>query len=467
MMRRSPKDFLAVAFFLLIIPTSLRAASFTSAASGNWTTPATWSPNGVPAAGDDVIIQSPHNVAISDTRSVTNLTLSAGTLSGTGALTVTGAFIWSSGTLGTGGGSLTIASGATMSITTASNSHNLRTFTLNNQGTATWAAGAGEIVIDAGGLLNNSGTFDIQTDSGIRNFGGGTGTITNSGIWKKSAGIGTVVIGLQGVVNFNNSGGTIDVQTGLIQAADPATFSGTGSVTTGTFELAAGNTLSNGASYTGAGYLRLTTNAGLTIAAGSSSISNLELSSGNSGGSGISGTGALTISGNLRWNNGRIGGGGGSITISPGSTVDILTSSNLHILSAFTFNNQGVVTWASGAGEIEYDSGAVLNNSGIFDIQSDAGFRNFNGGNPAINNSGVWKKTAGAGTNTNGLQGTITFNNNGGTITVASGQLTMAGAFNPNGGSLTAGQMNATGGGASSGGFSLYCSGTTARATSE
>ena len=43
---------------------SAEAASKTSISSGNWNTAATWSPSGVPAAGDTVIIVSPYNVTV-------------------------------------------------------------------------------------------------------------------------------------------------------------------------------------------------------------------------------------------------------------------------------------------------------------------------------------------------------------------------------------------------------------------
>ncbi len=72
------------AFFLPLSATT--AATKTSTGSGNWNTAATWSPSGVPATSDDVIIASGHTVVVDvNTASVGTLTIQAGaTLRGDG-----------------------------------------------------------------------------------------------------------------------------------------------------------------------------------------------------------------------------------------------------------------------------------------------------------------------------------------------------------------------------------------------
>jgi len=62
---------------LFTVPT-INAAIKTSAASGNWNTAATWTPSGVPAAGDNVIIASGHTVAVDASKSITNVTVNTG-----------------------------------------------------------------------------------------------------------------------------------------------------------------------------------------------------------------------------------------------------------------------------------------------------------------------------------------------------------------------------------------------------
>lgn len=52
----TPPRLLAAALLASAFATSLPAALKTAAADGNWTSAATWSPSGVPAAGDDVVI---------------------------------------------------------------------------------------------------------------------------------------------------------------------------------------------------------------------------------------------------------------------------------------------------------------------------------------------------------------------------------------------------------------------------
>src|ERR1043165_2643241 len=60
-------NLLAVVLITLGSTLNSLAATKTSAATSNWNTPATWSPSGVPAAGDDVIIHSGHVITVDGT----------------------------------------------------------------------------------------------------------------------------------------------------------------------------------------------------------------------------------------------------------------------------------------------------------------------------------------------------------------------------------------------------------------
>ncbi|HNC34676.1 MAG TPA: hypothetical protein PLZ26_11205, partial [Bacteroidia bacterium] len=55
--------FLLICFFAL--SNSVFAVTKTTTASGSWSNPAIWSPAGVPASSDDVVISSAHSITIS------------------------------------------------------------------------------------------------------------------------------------------------------------------------------------------------------------------------------------------------------------------------------------------------------------------------------------------------------------------------------------------------------------------
>jgi Metallo-peptidase family M12B Reprolysin-like len=112
-----------------------------------------------------------------------------------------------------------IAAGATLfnpsgSFMTLSNSGNIFVQgggTLVNNG---WMrqTGLGNLYVNgAGTTLKNIGTFDLQTTGGMT-FSSTSGTFLNQGVYRKSGATGTSIV----QTIFNNSGGTIDIQTGTL-----------------------------------------------------------------------------------------------------------------------------------------------------------------------------------------------------------------------------------------------------------
>jgi hypothetical protein len=110
-------------------------------------------------------------------------------LSGTGNVTLTGNLDWSGSFIGGGGGSLTVASGATLNIVGTGN-HILDVRTLQNNGTTNWQAASG-IFTSNGGNFVNTATFNDQNDHTFYDNGlGGGFTNAATGTYTKSVGLG-------------------------------------------------------------------------------------------------------------------------------------------------------------------------------------------------------------------------------------------------------------------------------------
>src|SRR6185295_3023429 len=110
-----------------------------------------------------------------------------GTLTGSGGLTVNGAFNWTGGVL-TGSGSTTVAGGGSLAITVPSLKA-LTQRTLNNGGAAVWSGG--DMGAGNGGTVNNTGSFEIQHDGQwFSNFGGAPTTFNNPGLLRRSTSAG-------------------------------------------------------------------------------------------------------------------------------------------------------------------------------------------------------------------------------------------------------------------------------------
>jgi hypothetical protein len=125
------KSIVKLLFWICIISLLNIATAFavtkTSAGSGNWNTAATWSPSGVPASADYVIIATGHTVIVDATKSITNVTVNAGgalnwPVNSNKTLTVTGNI--------TNNGTMTILGDISLSAG--------KNVTLGNNATLTW-----------------------------------------------------------------------------------------------------------------------------------------------------------------------------------------------------------------------------------------------------------------------------------------------------------------------------------------
>ncbi|HWP96812.1 MAG TPA: InlB B-repeat-containing protein [Syntrophomonadaceae bacterium] len=159
-------------------------------------------------------------------------------LGGKGNLLVTKGGTWRGG-MQKGGGTITIAAGATINIVNTGGFVCHICGTLENNGTivSNYNLGfyTGDVSDKGVGIINNNGTFDFQGDYGYINRGG-SATFNNNatGIFKKSAGSGTS----QFDSAFNNKGSVL-VNSGTLS------LNGGGS-SDGSFQAASGATLNFG-----------------------------------------------------------------------------------------------------------------------------------------------------------------------------------------------------------------------------
>ncbi len=126
-------------------------------------------------------------------------------------------------------------------------------------------------------------------------------------------------------------------------------------------------------------------------------------------GSTLTGAGNLTVTGTLNWPNGTIS-GTGNVTIGGGGT---LAMGSAGVTLGRTLNNSGTGTWSGG--NLTLSAGVVFNNlaGGTFEITADG--RLSGAATTPINNSGLFRQTAG----TAGTVVTAPFNNTGTLQTLA------------------------------------------------
>ena len=386
--------------------------------TGMWGTATNWSPQQLPASGDDVVIAAngtnttftvtlnvvatinsfsvgggsgaqtlslANNLtfaAASSVSSTSTLSFSAGVLSATADLTIDGAFNWSGGTM-SGAGTTTVNGAFGLSGLTALKTSRVLTTTA----ATTWTSASGlGVQTGTGSVINNSGTWDIQTDgAAIVNAFGGTMTFNNSGTFKKTTTTGSTSVN----VPFANTG-TVDVQSGTISLGNGGSSSTALNVSAaggvllfaaGTFDLNAGTTLS------GPGTVRINTSGTVNVNAAISvpAATTLAFVAGTLGG-----TGTLTVAGTLNWSGGTMT-GAGITTVNGPLNLSGLTA----IKASRTLNTTAATTWTSASGlGMQTGTGSIINNSGTWETQTDgAAIVNSFGGTSTINNSGTFKKT--------------------------------------------------------------------------
>jgi fibronectin-binding autotransporter adhesin len=339
---------------------------------------------GLNVTGNNTLAFSGGSLTLNDsgTASVINGTfnMSGGTLAGPGTLTVNGAMNWSAGTM-SGTGSTTIASGKTLNITGGVTING--GYILANAGTTTWT-GTGNINLQNGGLINNSGLFVAQNNQVFTSAGGGA-SIVNSGTFQKTTGTGNTDFN----VPLTSNGGIFTADTGVFRYNSTNTFN-TGT----TFNGAAANRILSGASLSG------------TI-----NSTNLELAGGN-----YSGSAYLTTGNTVNWTGGSFT-GAGTFNINSGAVLNITGTGQVTVDGGYNLINAGTLNWLS-SNNINVQNAGVINNSGLFSAQTNQTVTSAGGGASLIN-AGSFVKSIGTGnTDIN-----IPLTSNGGTFTANSGVL--------------------------------------------
>ncbi len=416
--------------------------------TGNWGTPGNWSPPQVPTATDDVVIaangaNTTFTVTVNVAASANGLTLGGGsgiqtlamaaqtltlnatstvnsngvlalsgsTLGGTGNLTIDGTFNWSGGVM-TGAAATTVNGTFNLSGLVGINGNR----TLTNASTANWTAGVNQgMWTGTGSVINNNGTWDAQVNGGaIVNQYGGVTTFNNSGTFKKSAGTGSTLMNIP----FVNTG-TVDVQSGTISlggggsntnALTVSAASSTLRFAAGTFDLNAGTTFSGPGTISLNSTGTVNVNTAISFPAGTT----FHFANGT-----LAGTGAVTTNGTFNWSGGLMT---GAATTTVNGTFNL--SGLPGINNSRTLTCTGTTNWTAGVNlGLWTGTGSVINNSGTWDAQVDGGaIVNHYGGATTFNNSGTFKKSAGAG----GIFMDIPFVNTG-TLDVQSGTISLRG----------------------------------------
>lgn len=351
------------------------------------------------------------NLSVTGNTAATGLTLTGGTLSVPGTLTIGDPASLTGGTL-TGSGNLTLNSGVSLvgSISV------LGGLKLNLDDSSTWTSGS--ITVGGGSSITVKSGASLTT-----NFDGalysttGSGTFANQGTLTKSGGSGTTYLDLP----LTNTG-TLNVQSGTLNLAEGGSSSGTVNVSSGAALVLNQNTFTfqDGAQLTGAGTIR--TSGGTTEFVGNhTATTTLALTSGNlsvsgntttSGAGSISGGtykgpgnltfgGTLTISGgtlegagtltanggaditgsfnlnsgrnlvlggNSTWSAGSISGGNSTVTIKPDASLTTTHNGSLtYGTTRSTVVNQGTIAKTTATGTTQFN--AIVQNSGKLAVE--------------------------------------------------------------------------------------------------
>ena len=403
--------------------------------------------------------------------SITNLTLSGTTLSGTN--TVSGTLTWAAGTVT---GALTIATNGQLNLIGAGTM--FIGGTLTNAGTVTWTGGTLDLdycYYKPGPVVNlASGVWNLESDQTLtyRCSPGTNLYFLNYGLVQKLANTGSsyfsipfdnlgTVTAAEGTINFNNGGllggafntvpgASILFSSGGFSYTTPPVLTGSVQFTGGTLTLVndlipdlqlAGGTLTLGPGFQGGTITNLTLLGG-TLNGNYTVSGTFNLNGGATAGS-------LTVAkgGTLNWSAGSVG---GQLNIATNGQLNLIGASTMFI--GGTLTNAGTVTWTGGTLDLDYcyyKPGPVVNlASGVWNLESDQTltYRCSPGTNLYFLNYGLVQKLA----NTGSSYFSIPFDNLG-TVTAAEGTI------NFNNGGLLDGAFNAVPGGSilfSSGSFS-------------
>ncbi len=349
------------------------------------------------------------------------LSVSDGTLQGSQAVTVSGPFTWSGGTLGSASSATVIKANGGLTMNGVAKSLYA---TLINNSTAVWSAG--QIGCWGAALFSNTpaATLDFTGDgNAIYSGGSAYGLLVNAGLLRKTAGTGTTTLSLPcaNTASMQANNGTLALTltngTGSFSVANGATLSvnGTATLSAGSSITGAGNFTVAGGAITNHGTLNVsgtnTFSAGTALFTGACTITNSLVVNGGtvmlngsgavapafltvSGGT-LLGSQAVTVSGPFVWSGGTLGSAGFAtvVTANGGLTMN----GTLKILSAALVNN-GAGVWS--VGQINCYGSALFSNTPAanLDLAADGTVMSLTGGNALLANAGTLRKSAGAGT---------------------------------------------------------------------
>jgi hypothetical protein len=212
-------------------------------------------------------------------------------------------------------------------------------------------------------------------------------------------------LAITGSTVFNNEGQVTVAAGKTLTLGASGSGAGAGDYTLGAgaaVNLTAGTqTFNTGADISGTGVF--TVNGGtMTVSATAMSADTLTVSSGT-----LNGAGALTVDSALTWSGGTMS-GSGSTTVGSGAT---LTLSGSPLLSSRTFtNNSTTGVWSGSAAT--FDMSGTFVNAGTLEATGDATLRSLSA-TGVFTNSGTFKKTTGTGTTTFTTNNPLAFNNTG------------------------------------------------------
>lgn len=421
--------FLTLLFFSQVI---FAQTSYTwSGGNSDWHTAANWTPNGVPGAADNVVINN-GDVAVNSDVSVASLELNSGNINGSGKITVTTTLNWFDGRL-EGSGEIVIPAGATFSLDN-NNAKELNGRNIRNEGTLIFD-GNGDLRMKGGSQIINTSLFEIRNTALIDSLAPDGGSIVNSGTINKLSDTGVARLD----VRVTNSG-TIQVSSGTLKLSLSSTHTGTLTTSTDAFlEFSDGSHVLDGRTLSGnGGYIissAIVNTVGNTTLAATASFS-MDGSSAH-----FTGDGDFIANGPFSWERGTMSGNGNLVI---NATLDMI-SNNAKTLDTRHLNNNGTINF-NGTGEFRLKNGSIFNNASgktvTFASDADIAFAT-PGGGTFVNNGTFAKNTA------DGVTVMEVAFTNTGSVNIASGQFKLEnGSTNSGNYDVASGSMLELNGGA-------------------
>ena len=345
-----------------------------------------------------------------------SLSITGGTITGTGDVLLNNTADWSGGTISA---PFNVASSGTLSLSTTNNRF-LTGATLVNNGTINFSAGT---LYLTNGTVSNTNAMMANDGTTIAD-NGGTNSFANAGSFSKLGSSGTATISVQAtnsgsiaILNGDVSIGAALNNTGQVNFASPGTHFNNGS----NISWNAGSTITGTGTFNNTGTLTLNTNLVLpasvtlvttgTINGASDLTVNSDLSFTN-----IVGGGNLTVNGNTTWNGGSLG---KNFTVQNTRTFSLNTTNNKFINGANVVNNG---TIALGGGTLYLTNCTITNSNAL--TANDATSIADNGGTNSFVNAGSFSKLGTSGVSTIGVQTTSS-----GSIGIVNGDVSIGAAF--------------------------------------